>query len=156
MTERVENRFIGPTLLALTGVTPPDSMPSVNLLDDAERAEHGHGRFHRSTHHGWIRVPESGAWQPVPSLHGLQDDRWLFLWGQRGDAGEDIFNLYDLVADPGAQADVSADHADVVAELHAELDQILLATQERREAIDAMEGAEDRAAMEALGYVGDD
>jgi arylsulfatase A-like enzyme len=96
---RASTHDIGPTLLAMAGVEPPEGMEGTDLsplLDggDAPAREHSIGGYSDSF---YIR---SDDW----ALHGLN---------RPGD-----FRLYDLRADPSERRNVAAAHPRLVREMH--------------------------------------
>jgi len=96
---RASTHDIGPTLLAMAGVEPPESMEGVDLSplldgDGAPGREHSIGGYSDSF---YIRTDD---W----ALHGLNKPGG--------------FRLYDLSADPAERNNVASDHPGLVQSLH--------------------------------------
>ena len=86
-----------PTALRLLGMTPPAGLDGRDLLAGAAPAA---AEIYLETDY-----PEAAGFA---GLRGLVEGRWKYIGGQEPP------ELYDLQADPGEQADVSASHRAVV------------------------------------------
>ncbi|HUG92342.1 MAG TPA: sulfatase [Planctomycetaceae bacterium] len=109
---------LAPTILAASGVQPPDGLPGLNLLDVLAAG----GRTEREALFG--EIYEHDVVDIDAPARGL-----LFRWCIEGNwklivpAGESAaVELYDLGADPHEEANVAARHADVAARLRNRLE----------------------------------
>jgi len=139
VSTRVRTVDLAPTLLEITGVTPPEIMEGKSLVTMLAHPESGADR-----------VAYSEAWQAhdafgMAPLRGLHDGAWKLV-----DAPDPV--LFDLAADPGETEDVASAHPDRVADMQHTLHQLLDvggsdAAGERLDITD-----ETAAALDALGY----
>ena len=79
---------------------------------------------------------------------GLRDGRWKYIRGNAAQSGE----LYDLEADPGERDDLSARLPEIARRLSQTLDEWRRSVSREDPATESLP-AEDRAKLEALGYV---
>ena len=90
---------IGPTLLAMAGVRPPESMDGVDL-----------SRLFRGQ-----RLPDRPfAYGGYANAHYLRSDRWALMASNRADN----LRLFDLERDPGEHRNVAARHRPLARQLH--------------------------------------
>tara|TARA_R110002072_G_scaffold128081_2_gene265613 strand:- start:1416 stop:3422 length:2007 start_codon:yes stop_codon:yes gene_type:complete len=103
--ERVENRFLAPTLLARLNLENASNLQGPDLLDDEVRERRSREPLFFSTAHGlWEATDEHEALLRVP-LHGVLTDSELFYFST--DKDRPTRELFDLSEDPGALHDLS-------------------------------------------------
>ena len=123
---------VTPTLLAEAGAEPISGASGRDLRGRGSGEPAYHETLATHLDFGWA------------ALFALRGDRWKYIRAPRPE-------LYDLAADPKELANVAADHPDVVRELAAALDARL--SQARPLAMRDALSSDDRARLEALGYV---
>lgn len=115
IAERVENRFLAPTLLGKVHVDPLGRIQGPDLLDEAARAEAAAEPFFFTTSKGsWAKIGEHEAVMRVP-MHGVRTQTELFYTSP--DLDRPSRHLFDLVQDPGAHKDLSAERPERCDEL---------------------------------------
>lgn len=140
---------LAPSVLALSGISPPDDFQGESLAQvmraqsslDPERSVWLYRR-----HYSGDEELEAG--QAVGEAWGLRRGRWKLIWGEE----QDQLELYDLETDPEEKVDLALERADQAASLKAEL-QAWLASQPASRASDVLLDEEARRRLEALGYV---
>ena len=138
-TAHVTNVDVGPTLLALAGIEPPEGTEGVDLLAGAPEER-------------LVFVEDRDHLDPLDVRVAMYDGTWKLV--RRGLGEEARFELFDLASDPGGENDLAAERPDVLARLRAQLEEIRLA----RDAADSEVGDLDKNALDglkALGYTGD-
>jgi arylsulfatase A-like enzyme len=151
VTERVENRFLAPTLLRRLGIEAPGNLAGLDLLDlpavvDAARE----ASFVTTSQGMW---PRAGAetWRNL-EMHGVRLGDEFYVWLPEAPDGTDAEALFDLSADPAARLDVSAERPERCAALRTLIERWLQRGAEVRPSV--LGGGEDALEMlRKLGYV---
>jgi uncharacterized sulfatase len=127
----VSNLDIVPTILSACRVTPPKSMPGINVLD-AEAAAARDTLFLSNFAHDMVSPsePEKSLW-----TRSCIHEKWkLLAWrknppkqrpwnrGHRHKNPDAMLELFDLTADPHEKTNLAAKHPEVVEKLQAKLD----------------------------------
>jgi len=152
--ERVEARFIGPTLFRLAGIE--SNLEGPNLLSPAERGAAARDRLFFSTSEGRFFNHADNTWHDARAIHGVLDGHWLFFWSPKEPKRDfELVNLFHLEDDPEARKDVSAEHPRLVRNLKRAYQN--WATENKK--LGASRDFSSEAELEllkSLGYVGDD
>ncbi|MFT7486610.1 MAG: arylsulfatase A-like enzyme [Candidatus Paceibacteria bacterium] len=152
--DRVENRFLAPTVLQLLDVEGVGGLQGLNLLDsDATAEAAGEAAFVSTTQGIWPRA-NGPHWRNL-TMYGVRLKHEFFLWVPEGPDGNQAIALFDLAQDPGATQDVALVSPDRCIALQKLIERWLA----RGEAVrpNVMSGGD--AAMEMLlklGYVDKD
>ena len=154
--ERVENRFLAPTLLRLAGIEPGGSLTGSDLLDDRERAAESKKGIFFKTGHGYFFDEELEAWVPAAQICGLLLEERLFFWSRAQDPERgEHFALFDLTEDPSASTNIAGERPAAVRLLLRRIHAWLRRGREWRP-VDNVSGEADRELMRQLGYLGDE
>lgn len=104
---RVENRHVGPTLLARAGIEARENLDGLDLLDERDRRESSEQPVFSSTNHGrWFRDAGKPPLKPV-AVHAVRHAGMLYLWMPDPPHGEQDDRLFELSTDPGALRDIA-------------------------------------------------
>lgn len=179
LTRPVRLYDLMPTILDLSGIRPPDALDGVSLAGEVRRATSakaaqsaepgdsgGRGEadprdreIYLESDRDLLRPGNPRRFLPgyAGSWRGMRDGRWKWIRIPRG--GDDLFELYDLKADPGERHDLSEapppDAAALSARL-AEWEKIAAEAETRREQATPPEGTVDPdhlRMLRSLGYV---
>ena len=127
----VTNIDVAPTILTACGVTPPSSMPGINLLDDKAVTKRD-TLFLSNFAHNMVSAtePEKSLWTRS-CIHG----KWkLLFWienppkqvpwnrGHRHKNPGVNLELFDLLADPHETKNLAKEHPEIVQDLSARID----------------------------------
>ncbi len=107
VTERVENRFLAPTLLELVGLGRLENLQGPDLLDPEQVSAGAREPMFLSTRRG-VWVEEDGPALSKLGMHGVQFGDHLFFWVPETPDGTPRRALFDLATDPEALHDISA------------------------------------------------
>jgi arylsulfatase A-like enzyme len=150
----VENRFLGPTLFGLAGVSPRDNLAGKpDLLDRADLDLRGSEPIFFSSALGWW--PGEGARPLFAVRHGALLLIWSAPIPANGDVGarDELAALFDLARDPDTRQNVAADRPGEVERLSGLIEGWLESGARVRPTVfDG--GAEVREMLEDLGYLG--
>ncbi len=156
VSEPVENRFVGPTLLALAGIDARRNLSGVDLLDRAAVAARAEETMFFTVQRGQGVDPERGGRFPLPELQAAQRGSWRVMWSEQGGLDRSEWTaLYDLEADPQARRNVAGEHPELARELVGEIRAWL----ERGERVRprALDGGEAAQGMlQEIGYIDED
>lgn len=110
---------LAPTVLHAAGITPSKSMPGINLLN-AEEVKKRQAVFGEIFEHNAIDVtsPEANL-----QYRWVVDGKWKLIVPNLVRVPKDHVELYDILADPKEEKDVSLQHQDIVESLTKKLDQ---------------------------------
>ena len=125
----VSLRDLAPTLLKLSGITPPTDMTGADLLS----------RDRRSEIYAETTYPTAAGWSP---LRVLADERWKLISSSDRE-------LYDIARDPGEQHSVAESNPTVTTAMAARAAQVFGSAASAPGAI----SAEASERLRALGYV---
>lgn len=154
VSEPVEMRFLGPTLLAHLGLERRDNLAGVNLLDALQRSAAAATPFYAGTEVGWWVDETTGrvVVKERPMAAATRGDH-RFVWmlaNPEAPEGEERF--YDHATDPGEEVDLSGQRATEVTRYREWLRTWLEEADRVRPG--AFGGGEDDAAiLRDLGYV---
>ncbi|MDJ0852659.1 MAG: sulfatase-like hydrolase/transferase [Myxococcota bacterium] len=132
---------VAPTLLDLLGLPPLPDARGVSLRPLFEDP---------SGDLGLLAYGESVEWLTTfggDVLRTVREGRWKYVHKLEP-------ALYDIEADPGERTNLARKHPEVVARLRGRLEELLRAAPEKPADAETALGAEEIAALEALGYVG--
>lgn len=162
---RVENRFLGPSLLRLAGVEARENLKGRPFLLDPEELQLLESQpTYLGSELGWW--PGHGQ----APLYGVQQDNWFYVWSPslaaaaaeaaesgEGEAGQEqmFHSLFDLNLDPEAKRDVASEHPEVARRLAQMITDFLDASKAVRPTVfDG--GSAVSEELKGLGYLASD
>jgi arylsulfatase A-like enzyme len=128
VNEVVQSIDIMPTLLELSGITPPPGLQGQSLgplLEESTGGVQAHSWQRRpAIAEKQLTDPKKGAAPPPHDTESfaITDGQWKLIRNTARPRGGPEFELYDFAKDPLDQTDVSAQHPEVVARLSKALD----------------------------------
>jgi arylsulfatase A-like enzyme/uncharacterized membrane protein YbhN (UPF0104 family) len=135
---------VAPTLIQRAGAAVPEAMQGIDLATDPSQLDANDGLvFSEENHEGNV-------------LRAMRTQRWKWIEANEGNPrGLPTEELFDMEADPGETASVLGDEVAMARELklHADGQQLQAESGRIGESRAADVSAEERAALEALGYV---
>lgn len=110
---------LAPTVLHATGIVPNKSMPGINLLY-AEEVKKRQAVFGETFEHNAIDIarPEANL-----QYRWIVEGKWKLIVPNLVRVPKDHIELYDILADPKEEKDVSLQHQDIVEALTKKLDE---------------------------------
>ncbi|MCB9916366.1 MAG: sulfatase [Planctomycetes bacterium] len=149
---RVENRWLGGTLLRAVGVDVPAGFDGPDLLRGLDALAAAPPAVFQSNSQGWsANLAEHRAHEHGMQHAVLQDD-WRLIW--RNDNGRDVpeMNLYDLSRDPGSLNDLSQEQPERVEALRMSIRHWIDESSARRpELVPATAGTTEL--LKGIGYI---
>ena len=125
------NIDVVPTILAACEIEAPKTMPGINLLDDKAVFDRSALFFNNFSHNMisaeepakslWTRSVIQGKWKLITYQDPLPEEK-PNAGGHKRKYPDQNQELFDLLADPHETKDLSKEHADVVDELQARMD----------------------------------
>jgi arylsulfatase A-like enzyme len=149
---RVENRWLGGTLLRAAGLGVPPSFEGPDLISEEGEQEAGDSPVFQTNSKGWWADLETKTAYKLGAQHAMLYRGWRLIWRPSVEGHEAIDSLFDLTQDPGSLVDIANEHPDKVLKMRDLIRTWIREGREKSmELVPAM--AATKELLEGIGYI---